>query len=77
MSGECEAAGSRLTALAHDWRLWERRILRETQTLHTTYTVGPEVPVGPVLGYHETWYCTRCRTIEERTANPPRQGATR
>jgi hypothetical protein len=41
----------------HDWRLWKRDMhYRDDGTLG-----------WPQDGWTEQWYCTRCRTFEERT----------
>lgn len=44
---------------SHDWRLWERK---------PWYDSGQASEFGtwPLGGHNETWYCTRCRRIEER-----------
>lgn len=44
----------------HDWRLWKRE---------PRYTPeGAAFGAWPLVGHDETWYCTRCRKIEERVA---------
>jgi hypothetical protein len=42
----------------HDWRLWARQ--------ETHRHIGPSA-ADFVVEFWETWYCTRCRKIEERT----------
>ena len=41
----------------HDWRLWQR----DPEFEYTTKDYSE------FTGYHEIWYCTRCRKFEERT----------
>jgi hypothetical protein len=44
----------------HDWRLWKR---------DARYTSVGNALSWPQSGWHEVWYCTRCRKTEERTVN--------
>lgn len=44
--------------LWHDWRLWQRDPRYEH--MESGYTCFSH--------YHEVWYCTRCRKIEQRDA---------
>lgn len=45
-------------AAFHDWRLVSREWFDVTIT-------EPSLPVG----WQETWYCTRCRIVDERLAS--------
>ena len=46
----------------HDWRLWQRLLRPNTEPTLASfirYTGGDH--------WQETWYCTRCRTVQERS----------
>jgi hypothetical protein len=43
----------------HDWRLWKREPHYSAEEESYGY--------WPLVGHDETWYCTRCRKIEQRT----------
>jgi hypothetical protein len=60
-AAECKGDGVHSTDLRfwHDWRLWKR----EPRYSPEEASYG----VWPLVGHDETWYCTRCRKIEERT----------
>lgn len=51
---------SMMGQVQHDWRLWKR---------NPWYDSSAEDAYGnwPLKAHNETWYCTRCRKIEERS----------
>lgn len=61
--------GTMLHREGHDWRLYERKAIEES-TFTPQGTEGYLRAYGSVayktIGYRELWYCTRCRTVEER-----------
>ena len=57
-AAECKGDGIHSNDLRfwHDWRLWER----------IPHVPTPEDVMAGEYHFFETWYCTRCRRIEER-----------
>lgn len=58
--------GSAYMPAAHDWRLLSRERMSEHEYEPQEGAPGyGNVRIIPI-GWRETWYCTRCRTVEER-----------
>ena len=50
---------------SHGWRLLERRPI-----VSGPHPDGGFVLYAAPIGYWETWYCTRCRYVEQRKVDP-------
>jgi hypothetical protein len=53
----------------HDWRLFSRAEQLEYE--FTDYERAYENALITSTGWKETWYCTRCRLVEEREVPCP------
>lgn len=50
----------------HDWRLFSRERMFETETHHQKKARGFGFATMTPTGWREFWYCTRCRLTETR-----------